>query len=62
MLWQDPVMTLTSFGHNESGPETGRQQGSLRFAPGLGGPCTAYTRRKSGHRRAGSHRLYAKRR
>jgi hypothetical protein len=34
ILGQEPVMTLTSFGHNDSGPETGRQQGFLRLSSG----------------------------
>jgi hypothetical protein len=60
--WQEPVMTLTNFGHNESGTETGLQQGFLRRASGWRGAHTAYSRRKSGHRSAGINRLYAKRR
>jgi hypothetical protein len=62
MLRQEPVMTLTNFGHNESGLETGLQQGFLPCDPGYGRPYTAYLRWKSGRRHAGGHRLYVKRR
>ena len=48
MLRQEPVMTLTNFGHNKSRPETGCQQGFLRRSSGRGQTIYSVFTRKAG--------------